>query len=108
MTEKPEYILTVDVLKFLTNPLNDGALLAILESKLSMKAGIGESVVTQLKQIVRDSNQPVPVWNSLQDLVRRHDTATRKRNAVKRLLEWYSRCDTIGLWAVLSQQSSSS
>lgn len=94
MTDKPEYILTVDVLKFLTNPLNDGALLAILESKLSMRAGIGDSVISQLKRIVRDSNHPIPVWNCLKDLAQRRDTSTRKRNAVNRMIDWHRRCGT--------------
>eukprot|EP00892_Ulva_mutabilis_P005399 jgi/Ulvmu1/3230/UM015_0271.1 len=91
MTNKPEYILTVEVLKFLTNPLNDGAMLTVLESTLSMRAGIGKAVIESLKQIARDTIRPVPVWRLLHDLVRRTDTATRKRNAVKKLLNWHSR-----------------
>lgn len=94
MTDKAEYILTVDVLKFLTNPLNDGALLAILESKLSMAAGIGSSVISQMKGIVRDANQPIPVWHCLKDLVQCRDTSTKKRNAANNLIAWHKRCDT--------------
>lgn len=94
MTRKPEYILTVEVLKFLINPLNDGALLTILASDLSMKSGIGMTVIESLKQIVRDTSNHVPVWTFLHDLVRRRDITARKRNAVKKLLDWHNRCDS--------------
>lgn len=91
MTDKLEYILTVEVLKFLTNPLNDSALLAILESPLSMRAGIGKSVIQDLKQIVSDANSSAPLWNVLQDMVQRAEISTRRRNAIRKLIAWYHR-----------------
>jgi superfamily I DNA/RNA helicase len=81
------------VLQLLVNPHNDVALLALLDSTLSMRAGIGPKVVTALVALqTAQGDHPEPLWRILVQWARDPSVNTRTRNAVHNFVELFNQC----------------
>ena len=88
-----EYKLLVAVLSFLANPYDDGAVMTIIESSLSMRARIGDAVKSLLATYQRTQRRGTPLWTIMEQIVADPSKATAQRNALGNLLKWWRRCD---------------
>lgn len=84
----------MNVCTLLVHEHNDGALLAVLESKLACRHGIGEATVDQIREIHEAQQQQVPLWDVMLNWRHSGRATTRQANAVDRFVAWRHRCDS--------------
>jgi superfamily I DNA/RNA helicase len=94
-----EFKQTMAVLTFLANPHDDGALMDILESNLSMRKGIGPAVLNSLSAVQAAANKPEPLWVVIGTWLKERSLKTRTHNSLQALWDWFVRCDHRSLFS---------
>lgn len=92
LTDSPEFKNLVNVCTVLVHETNDGALLAVLESKLACRQGIGESTVEKIRELYELQERKVPVWDVMLRWARSGAATTRQVNAIERFVAWRRQC----------------
>ena len=91
ITSSFEYTKTMAVLQLLINPHDDNALFTILDSTLTMRAGIGAQLLNVLR--AQQSALPLgtPLWSVITTLLEQGTLATRAHGALRRFVDWWTR-----------------
>lgn len=91
LSDAAEFKHTVAVLQWLANPHNDAALYAVLESKLSIRMGLGDQVLQALRKTQGDVREPDSCWHLLQRMARSPRQPAAKKANLQSFIEWHNR-----------------